>query len=148
MYKLPKQQATIHATGQHLIITTRHKDWRPSRFYPSLPRSIFPDLPQSSKLLNFITYVDDTTLLSTVNPTIENNTQLNNELHKVYTWLCTNKLSLNITKTKTMTFHTPQRQLTLPALQINNIPIQNTDHFNFLGITLYRHAHELGSAHN
>ena len=94
------------------------------------------DLPNSSKFLKFITYADDTTLLSTINPTINNTTVLNQELNNVYTWLCTNKLSLNITKTRTMTFHTSRRQLTPPALHINNIPIQNTDTFNFLGITL------------
>ena len=97
------------------------------------------DLPKSSQKLKFITYADDTTLLSTLNLTTENTTQLNNELDNVYTWLCTNKLSLNIAKTKTMTFHTPQRTIVLPALKINNIAIQNTDQFNFLGITLDKH---------
>ena len=97
------------------------------------------DLPNSSKLLNFINYADDTTLLSTINPTTNNITTLNQELNNVYTWLCTNKLSLNISKTRTITFHTSHRQLTLPVLHINNIQVQNTDTFNFLGITLDKH---------
>lgn len=97
------------------------------------------DISNSSKFLNFITYADDTTLLSTVNPTTHNTTTINNELNKVFTWLNTNKLSLNIGKTKTMTFHTPHRQLTPPTLNINDIPIEHTTEFNFLGIILDTH---------
>ena len=38
-----------------------------------------------------------------------------------------------------MTFHTPRRQLTPAALNINGIPIEHTTQFNFLGIILDTH---------
>jgi len=96
------------------------------------------DLPNSSETINFITYADDTTLLTTLNPQTHLN-NINNELAKVFKWFCTNKLSLNATKTKAITFHTPQRQITPPLLAINDQPIENTDHTNFLGIIIDKH---------
>ena len=53
-------------------------------------------------------------------------------------WLCVNKLSLNIPKTKFMIFHYRQRNITnfIPDLQINNHHIERVSEFNFLGITL------------
>ena len=98
------------------------------------------DLPNCSNSLKFITYADDTNLLSTINPnSIDDINTLNNELNKVYLWLCTNKLSLNISKTKAITFHTPQRHIIPPNIIINNQPIENSDTFNFLGVTLDKH---------
>ena len=98
------------------------------------------DLPNCSNLLKFITYADDTTLISTINPqSTDNISLLNTELNKVYTWLCTNKLSLNISKTKSITFHTPQRKVTPPVITINSQKIDKSDTFNFLGITLDKH---------
>ena len=52
------------------------------------------DLPNSSDLIKFITYADDTTLLTTLNPQTHNN-NINNELSKVFKWFCSNRLSLN-----------------------------------------------------
>jgi hypothetical protein len=97
------------------------------------------DLHHCSTRLKFITYADDTTLFTTLNPSDENTEIINNELCEVYQWLCTNKLSLNITKTNYMVFHTPHRTLVPPALKLNNIPLVHTDQFNFLGITLDKH---------
>ena len=54
------------------------------------------DIQQSSNFFNFIKYADDTALLFPIN----------HELNNIYNWLCLNKLSLNINKTKFMIFHT------------------------------------------
>jgi hypothetical protein len=98
------------------------------------------DLPNCSNNTKFITYADDTTLISTVNhESTEDLNSLKNELDKVYKWLCTNKLSLNISKTKSIVFRTPHRKLTPPVITINNQQIENTDTFNFLGVTLDKH---------
>ena len=55
-------------------------------------------------LQNILTlYSDDTSLLnSNICISRDNLTVINDELNKVYTWLCTNRLSLNIKKTKFM----------------------------------------------
>ena len=63
---------------------------------------------------------------------------INNEIQKLQTWLNTNKLSLNVSKTKFMLFHYPQRKVTdkIPVLQINNDKIEHIEEFNFLGLTI------------
>ena len=97
------------------------------------------DISNCSDFFNFITYADDTTLLATLNTQTDQNTDLNNELSKVHDWFCTNKLSLNASKTTAITFHTPQRKITPPTLFINNQQILNTDQTSFLGVIIDSH---------
>ena len=61
---------------------------------------------------------------------------LNNELTKITDWLSSNKLSLNVKKTKFMVFHTPLRRVNYPALKLNNVLIERVSQFNFLDIIL------------
>ena len=68
------------------------------------------DFTQASKMFNFIIYADDTTLsitLNTFNDNIQNDnleSLINDELLKINEWIKINKLSLNIAKSKYMTF--------------------------------------------
>ena len=81
------------------------------------------------ELIRFIIYVD-----------LDDSTceiLLNNELTKITDWLMSsNKLSLNVKKTKFMVFHTPQRRVNYPALKLNNVLIERVSQFNFLGVIL------------
>ena len=63
---------------------------------------------------------DDTTLFKNFD-NIRNNTITNTELENVYGWLCSNKLSLNVGKTKYMYFHSAQKKVIYPDLKIINI---------------------------
>ena len=54
-------------------------------------------------------------------------------------WLKQNKLSLNVQKTKYMTFRKSQKNVTLLNLSIDDIPIDSVDEFNDLGMILYEH---------
>ena len=78
---------------------------------------------------------DDTTLFCNFD-NIRNNTIINTELEKVYGWLCSNKLSLNVGKTKYMCFHTAQKKVIYPDLKINNNCIDRVSEFNFLGLII------------
>ena len=49
---------------------------------------------------------------------------INNELCKISEWLRANKLSLNISKTKFMVFHTSNRSVIYPVLQMDRRPIE------------------------
>ena len=49
---------------------------------------------------------------------------LNVELCKITNWLATNKLSLNVGKTKLMVFHSDKKKVVYPKLLINNIEIE------------------------
>ena len=81
-------------------------------------------------------YADDTTLSSTIDSfsDINSNTNadslINAEICKVIEWLKINKLSLNKTKSKYMTFHMPKKEIHL------TLKIEKVEEFNFLGLTM------------
>ena len=96
------------------------------------------DLSKISALFDFINYADDTTLSSILTSfgmrQCELSANINLELDKINNWLKINKLSLNISKTKFMIFHTPQKHIIKPNLYIDDIEIDQVVDFNFLGI--------------
>ena len=66
-------------------------------------------------------YADDTTIYCNINQNV-NEIVINAELEKVYKWLCSNKLSLNIKKDEIhYFFHHNQKQVQYPNIKINNI---------------------------
>jgi hypothetical protein len=99
------------------------------------------DLNNVSTSFQFLFYADDTTLTSTVcnfttTEGASNTNIVNDELDKIFHWLCSNKLSLNIQKTKYMIFHPSsikRRNVNFNNIRINGIPLENTNEFNFLG---------------
>ena len=101
------------------------------------------NLQNSSKLLTFLTYADDTTLFgnfcSFENKHCSISEGINKELNKINNLLKLNKLSLNISKTKFIIFHIIGRKFIVPTLKINNNPIDNVQFFNFLGIEFNEH---------
>ena len=96
------------------------------------------DIQNCSEYFKCIKYADDTSLL---NPSFNFDnydlTMVNDELNKVYNWLCINRLSLNIKKTKYMIFLNKNKPIDhSPIINIKNIPVDQVTDFNFLGITL------------
>ena len=62
-------------------------------------------------------------------------TCVNNELRKVCSWLCANKLSLNIDKTNFVIFHPRQKKIVNTInLKINNKPMKQKDSIKYFGI--------------
>ena len=66
---------------------------------------------------------------------------MNKELDNILEWLNTNKLSLNVKKTKFMIFHYRQRKIDnlIPNLKIYSEPIERVTEFNFRGLTIDEH---------
>ena len=64
------------------------------------------DLPNSSNLLNFLMYADDTTLYCCLEDIASEDKAhaLNIELERVHLWLNANRLTLNVNKTKNILF--------------------------------------------
>ena len=84
-------------------------------------------------------YADDTTIYFNLEDFINiiKETDINNELEKVNTWLKLNKLSLNTQKTKLKLFHIDQKHIDEVSVIINNgTKIERVASFNFLGIML------------
>ena len=80
-------------------------------------------------------YADDTTLYCNLDDSTSD-ILLNNELTKITDWLSSNKLSLNVKRTKLMVFHTPQRRVNYPTLTLYNVNIARVSQFNFLCVIL------------
>ena len=99
------------------------------------------DLATVSKKFKFLRYADDTTIYFSLEDLYGINVEGNvsNELNKFTRWLSLNKLSLNIDKTKCMTFHTRQKNIDPLIFSINGKQIENVKFFKFLGIMFDEH---------
>ena len=54
-------------------------------------------------------------------------------------WISANKLKINAAKTKSMCFHTKQKEIEYPKLLFGNTEVENVKCFNFLGIIIDEH---------
>ena len=95
------------------------------------------DITNSSQLLNFILFADDTNIFYShkcINTLINT---LNTELAKVALWFKCNKLSLNVSKTCFMHFSNSQSHTAHNInLSIDNVPIVEKKSTKFLGVIL------------
>ena len=96
------------------------------------------DIANSSNILKFILFADDTTIFHSHKNIHEVFQVIKTELPKVQEWLNANKLSLNTIKTKYMLFHKPNMAddlpLRLPKIHVNNAEIEKVTSFKFLGV--------------
>ena len=93
-------------------------------------------------MFNFIIYADDTTLFSTIETfrdSVQNKSteSVINELLKIVEWLNINKLSLNKSKSKYMTFQMPNKTTLTLSLKINNIDIEKVHAITIKLFNLY-----------
>ena len=105
------------------------------------------DLPEVSNKFKFIMYADDTSLFSTLeefgyneNCNIEDVTNsINRELLSIVSWITSNKLKINVSKTKFMQFRVRQKAPTPITMKLADETIDNVSTFNFLGIYIDEH---------
>ena len=110
------------------------------------------DIAEASDKFHSILFADDTTLtepfctfdLLTANNKYDKkkiSDTINIELRNIYEWLCVNKLSLNVSKTKFMVFNYRQRKIDniILYLKINDHIIERVNQFNFLGTIFDEH---------
>merc|ERR1712002_317095 len=94
------------------------------------------DIINSSPLLNYILFADDTNIFHSHKNINTLNSMLNNELSKVAQWFKCNKLSLNINKTNFIHF----RNINSPRMRLNlfidNMSITEKTSTKFLGVTI------------
>ena len=107
------------------------------------------DIINTSSLLKFILYADDSVLYLQGNdiPTVIN--LINHELLLLDDWLIANRLTLNINKSHYIIFSKKQNTYIDPTLKINNKTISQVNETKFLGLTLYynlkwnKHIHNI-----
>ena len=95
------------------------------------------DFNQSSDLFDFHLFADDANLFYRHKSHSILESDINNELVNINTWLCANKLSLNIKKSNFVLFHPPQRKITLQVkLYISGTSLQKENCIKYLGIMI------------
>ena len=84
-------------------------------------------------------FADDTNLTFSAINLPELQDEMNNDLGKVFAWLCSNKLSLNILKTEFMVIGSRQRIASLEgdiSLSINRVPLRRVETTKCLGLNI------------
>ena len=95
------------------------------------------DISQSSDVLKFFLFADDTTVFYSADPKDKNTEQiLNTELEKVSSWLAANKLSLNVKKSNLLHFHYGKFPKETVHIKINNIPVEEKNSTKYPELSL------------
>ena len=95
---------------------------------------ILNDFSNVSDILFYVLFADDTNVFLNGKyiKNILNTMQL--ELTKLYNWLLANKLTLNISKTHFMVFHSAKHKNYKINIEINKVVIEQVKHTTFLGV--------------
>jgi len=91
------------------------------------------DMCNSSRMLKYVHFADDTTAFhsgSNLKMVVD---EVNADLRDLKDWLCCNRLSLNIAKTSFMLF-TDNRVEAVPVIQISDISVNQVSQARFLGV--------------
>ena len=136
-YLANRQQFTVINKVDSTRRTITHGVPQGSILGPLLFLLYVNDLHNSSSLLSFLLFADDTTIIYS-NPSYDSFIRtLNIELIKVSSWFKSNKLSLNASKTKCMFFSKSNKSSVSPsAISIDGVPIINVHSTKFLGVIL------------
>ena len=107
------------------------------------------DFNESSKILDFHLFADDSNLFCSHKKLQTLELTLNNELGKIQEWLCANKLSLNIKKTNFTLFHPPQKKLNDSiVLCLNGKTLGQIKSTKYLGVLMDCHLNWKDHVHN
>ena len=93
------------------------------------------DMKNCSKILKFIQFADDTTILYSHSNIAQLKTILEAEANKVINWLSANKLIINFTKTHSMLFTNKRGNLKL-LLKLQSINLEEKSETSFLGVII------------
>ena len=97
------------------------------------------DLPNISNKLTFFLFADDTNIYLDDFDLKNLEKTMNLELKKLSEWLCINRLSLNISKTKFVLFHAINKPKTPVTILINKNAIDEVKYIKYLGVLIDSH---------
>ena len=98
------------------------------------------DFSNSSQTLDFHIFADDSNLFYANKSLIELEKVVNNELISIHSWLCANKLVLNIDKSNIVVFHPPQKKLQYQInIIINGENLSIAPSTKYLGVIIDSH---------
>ena len=99
----------------------------------------------------YVLFADDTNVFISGNNLRKLINTLHIELDKLYAWLQSNKLTLNLLKTHYIVFHRAKHKHMDVKLCINKVPIQQVDYTKFLGVIILNsdvHNYNTRQAHH
>ena len=95
------------------------------------------DIAQSSKILSFYLFADDTTILHSEKDIDTLERTINDELVHVSDWLTANKLSLNVKKSNVLVFRTKNSPITRKIrIKINGTDAEEKNDAKYLGVMI------------
>ena len=92
------------------------------------------DIRESSEVLKFFLFADDTTVFYSDKTNAGTEDLLNCELSKVSTWLAANKLSLNVKKSNFLHFHHGKVKKPTINLRLNETAVEEKSVTKYLGV--------------
>ena len=92
------------------------------------------DIRESSEVLKFFLFADDTTVFYSDKTNAGTEDLLNRELSKVSTWLAANKLSLNVKKSNFLHFHHGKVKKPTINLRLNETAVEEKSVTKYLGV--------------
>ena len=95
------------------------------------------DIENCSKLLKFILFADDTTVLLKNRNINQLNSIFSNEINKVLIWFASNKLAINLSKTNSMLFSNKRGNPKL-NISLQDIVLKDKEVVTFLGVEVDR----------
>jgi len=93
------------------------------------------DMCKCSDGLQFLHFADDTTVFSSGGEVNELAARMNVQLNNVYSWLCSNRLSLNVKKSSCMLI-THRKDRIVPTVTVANTSVDVVSEAKFLGIII------------
>ena len=98
------------------------------------------DLPNISTNLKFFLFADDTNIYFESDDLMKLENAVNKELNKLHLWLNVNRLSLNVSKTNFIIFHSYNKPLKQHiTLKMNKKAIMEKDNIKYLGLIIDSH---------
>jgi len=94
------------------------------------------DLPNISKKLKIFLFADDTNIYLESDNLKTLETDMNIELVTLFDWLCVNRLSLNLSKTNFVLFHSTNKPKYGLTIKINNTEIEQKQVIKYLGVLI------------
>ena len=93
------------------------------------------EIPRISSNFSTCLFADDTSLLFRSSNFDEIFTLCNHELNRFYEWCCSNRLSINVSKTKFMIFSN-RKVSNVRSIELHNEPLEHVSSVRFLGVEL------------
>ena len=93
------------------------------------------EIPRISSNFSTCLFAEDTSLLFRSSNFDEICTLCNHELNRFYEWCCSNRLSINVSKTKFMIFSN-RKVSNVRSIELHNEPLEHVSSVRFLGVEL------------